>query len=171
MTLIKVIKEKWLAILGFCIVGIAVYIIVNRVVTEQYAVQKCEDDPFLDELKENLKQFLLQDKNWTGYLKDMDGKKIYQQCSICKDRDTYTINKKHIFLCMKDDEDEYYEKHQLMYALLHELGHVICDEIGHTKKYNDIFQQLKQEAHNFGIYDINYKPSRDYCNINRTYKV
>ena len=134
MNISKIIKQNWLTILGAFIVGIAIYIIINRVVTEQYAVQNCEDDPLkVEELKESLKGFLLQDKQWTGYLKDMDGKDIYKKCSICKDHDTYTINKKHIFLCMKDEDDEYYEKHQLMYALLHELGHVLCDEIGHTE--------------------------------------
>ena len=40
-----------------------------------------------------------------------------------------------------------------MYVLIHELAHVLCDEVGHTDKYRDIFNGLISEATSLGIYD------------------
>jgi hypothetical protein len=59
----------------------------------------------------------------------------------------------------------------LMHVLLHETAHVICDEIGHTKKFDDIFRELMDEAHEptcpnqISIYDKFAPLTDNYCGV------
>jgi hypothetical protein len=76
---------------------------------------------------------------------------------------SYTINKKKIYLCLKDENDEYYDFNMLIYVALHELSHVLCDEIGHTPKFNKIFQQVLDQAEKLGIYDSTKSIIQNYC--------
>jgi hypothetical protein len=41
----------------------------------------------------------------------------------------------------------------LTYVGLHELAHVLCDEVGHTAKFYQIFDELLDKAHQMGLYD------------------
>lgn len=76
---------------------------------------------------------------------------------------SYTINKKKIYLCLKDEKNEYYNENMLMYVAIHELAHVLCDEIGHTDKFHRIFKQLLYKAQKLGIYDSTQPIIRNYC--------
>lgn len=76
---------------------------------------------------------------------------------------SYTINKKKIYLCLKDDNNEYYDFNMLIYVAIHELSHVLCDEIGHTPKFNRIFQDNLLKAEKLGIYDSNKPIITNYC--------
>ena len=40
--------------------------------------------------------------------------------------------KQKVYLCLKDENNEYYNDNMLIYVALHELAHVLCDEIGHA---------------------------------------
>ena len=77
---------------------------------------------------------------------------------------SFTINKKHIYICTKDENDQYYDDNMLIYVLLHELAHVLCDEVGHTDKYKIIFRGLLERAAQGGIYNPNKPPIDNYCN-------
>jgi hypothetical protein len=66
-------------------------------------------------------------------------------------------------LCLKDKNGEYYDKNMLIYVLLHEISHSLCDEVGHTKKFNEIFNALLKEAVKKGIYDENKPIIQNYC--------
>jgi hypothetical protein len=79
---------------------------------------------------------------------------------------SYTINKQKVYLCLKDENGKYYEMNMLIYVALHELAHVLCDEIGHTDKFKRIFEDLLIDAENKGIYNPNTPPILDYCNYN-----
>lgn len=79
---------------------------------------------------------------------------------------SYTINKQKVYLCLKDEKGEYYEDNMLMYVALHELAHVLCDEIGHTDKWKKIFEDLLADAEKKGVYDSNVPPILDYCTYN-----
>lgn len=86
------------------------------------------------------------------------------------DKKSYTINKQDMYLCIKDEHGDYYDENMLMYAALHELAHVLCDEIGHTDKYWAIFDETLDKASktidpNSGlpVYDPNGKINPDYC--------
>ena len=77
---------------------------------------------------------------------------------------SFTINKEHVFICTKDEKGEYYDDNMLTYVLLHELAHVLCDEVGHTDKYKTIFRALLQRAYEAGLYDPDQRIVDNYCN-------
>ena len=54
----------------------------------------------------------------------------------------------------------------LIYVALHELAHVLCDEVGHTEKWKKIFEDLLLEAETKAVYDSNVPPILDYCTYN-----
>ena len=89
------------------------------------------------------------------------------------DKKSYTINKQKVHLCVKDENGVYYDDNMLIYASLHELGHVLCDEIGHTPKYWTIFDNLLDKASktidpvtNKPVYDPSKPVNKDYCESN-----
>ena len=76
---------------------------------------------------------------------------------------SYTINKKKVYLCLRDENNEYYSENMLTYVAIHELAHVLCDEIGHTEKFHRIFKQLLYKAQRMEIYDASQPIIRNYC--------
>lgn len=76
---------------------------------------------------------------------------------------SYTINKSHVFLCLKDREGSIYRKNQLVLVLIHEISHALCDEVGHTARFNQIFEDLLEKASKKGIYNPNIPNIQDYC--------
>lgn len=76
---------------------------------------------------------------------------------------SFTINKQDVYICTKDINGQYYSDNMLTYVLLHELAHVLCDEIGHTEKFKNIFQSLLNRAEKAGLYDSSIPPVDDYC--------
>lgn len=105
------------------------------------------DDPMLHELKEILREV---------------HPKV-DQIRFFKGDKSYTINKKKIYLCLKDENDNYYSKNMLIYVALHELAHVLNNEIGHTPKFYDIFDDLLEKAASRGIYNPSIPPLKNYC--------
>ena len=77
---------------------------------------------------------------------------------------SFTVNKKDMTLCLKDENDEYYDDNMLMYVGLHELAHVLCNEIGHTEKFHSIFDSLLEKGGSLGLYDSSIPPVKNYCN-------
>lgn len=112
-------------------------------IKEQYQ----QSDPKLFEIKENLRKL------------DPRASKL----RIFEDNKSYTINKKRVYLCLKDEHDDYYPINMLMYVAIHELAHVLCDEVGHTPKFQRIFKELLIKAQKIGIYDPKIPVIRDYC--------
>lgn len=88
---------------------------------------------------------------------------IIPKIELYEDSKSYTINKEKIYLCLKDKNGKYYNTNMLIYVFLHEVAHILCDEIGHTRKFSDIFDNLLQEATKLGIYDPNIPIVDDYC--------
>lgn len=78
-------------------------------------------------------------------------------------RKSYTINKKKIYLCLRDEHRQYYDFNMLIYVAIHEISHVLCDEIGHTPKFYDIFKELLGKAEKMQIYDSKKPIIRNYC--------
>lgn len=132
----------------------------------------CESDPKIDEIAGKIEyMFDVMDGKWVDNLSVLNDKKrnIHEKCKLCKSNESYTIDKKDIFLCLYDEKGAYYEDHMLMHVSLHEMAHVICHEIGHTKLFNTIFEELMVVAHKCNIYDQYYKPINDYCGVDETY--
>lgn len=76
---------------------------------------------------------------------------------------SYTINKKYVHLCKVDANGEMYNKNQLVLVLIHEISHALCDEVGHTQKFNQILENLLEKASAKGVYNPNIKSIPDYC--------
>ena len=83
---------------------------------------------------------------------------------IYKGDKSYTINKKHVYLCMTDNDGNYYDKNSLIYVLLHEMAHVITPEIGHTELFDKNFKMLIGRAESQGLYNSNIPLVKNYCN-------
>jgi len=111
-------------------------------------------DPKIDELKNKLALVHPESQKLTFY----------------NDKKSYTINKKKVHLCIKDENGQYYNDNMLVYVSLHELAHVLCDEVGHTPKYWAMFDALLEEASkiidpvtNKPVYDPKGKIDTEYC--------
>ena len=115
-----------------------------------YNNQKESYDPILDEIHSRLK--IIHPKG--------------NQIKLYKGNKSYTVNKKHIYLCLKDENDNYYNINMLMYVALHELAHVIDDVVdtNHRPEFFKILDNLILKADELDLYDKNFKPFRDYCN-------
>ena len=89
---------------------------------------------------------------------------------------SYSVNKgEKIVLCLrqKDENQSFVEKNVLLYVSIHELGHLMTEEIGHTPTFWDNFKFLLKEAVSLGIYKkIDYsKEPADFCGIKVTSSV
>lgn len=110
-----------------------------------------QSDPMLHEIRENLMLLSPRAKTLKFYA----------------DTKSYTLNKQKVYLCLKDENRDYYPMNMLMYVAIHELAHVLCDEIGHTAKFHTIFAELLQQASELGIYDPSVPVLRNYCGYNK----
>ena len=89
---------------------------------------------------------------------------------------SFSVNKgERIVMCIRSRHDdsengEIETFNTLMYVLLHEIAHLITEEIGHTPKFWDNFRWLLEEAHKIGVYTkIDYSQDpEDYCGIQIT---
>ena len=73
--------------------------------------------------------------------------------NIERDNKSYTVNKKDMFLCLKDEHGEYYNKNMLLYVAIHELAHVLSKSVGHTDEFYKINDKLLDKATEMGIYN------------------
>ena len=153
--------------------GLLIYFIVtnkNKTFTEHfqtiYEYFKNDNEmvePKLRFLQQKLKPMFGENVVYTGILKNINKKRILNEISLYKGEKSYTINKEDIYICLTDENDKYYNDNMLIYVLLHEISHSICDEIGHTKKFYDIFDALIEKAVSMNIYDQNIPVVKNYC--------
>lgn len=91
---------------------------------------------------------------------------IVKKIDICTDNNaSYTINKKTIYMCLKDKQGNYYDLNVLKAVMIHELAHVITDEIGHTEKFNNNFQILLDRARKMKLIPEVVEVPEDYCGL------
>jgi hypothetical protein len=109
-----------------------------------------EDDDVLD-LVELVRHVDPKVDNIVDHLKFFEGRK------------SYTINKKYVHICKKDRHGKLYARNQLVLVLLHEIAHALCDEVGHTEKFNRILDDLLDKASYKKIYDPSIPNIPDYC--------
>tara|TARA_Y100000768_G_scaffold388267_1_gene383134 strand:+ start:1783 stop:2331 length:549 start_codon:yes stop_codon:yes gene_type:complete len=101
-----------------------------------------------------------------NYLKDLLKKKIIISEASKLFNKTRTHNKNHIYLCIQHN-NIYYNLNHLKYVIIHELAHIICPEIGHTKNFYEINKFLLKEAVRLNIYKShNYITNPiNYCGV------
>jgi len=83
---------------------------------------------------------------------------------------SYSINKgEQIVLCLrsKDTSMKLVDPNVLFYVAVHELGHLMTDEVGHTTKFWNNFKRIMQHSVDIGLYEkIDFKKNpHSYCGI------
>lgn len=125
-----------------------------------------QDDPKLKELKEKIKPLFSKNKKYEGVLSKINNRNLLDEISLYKGDKSYTINKHKIFLCLKDEKNEYYDDDILIFVLLHECAHVLCNSVGHTDEFNEIFEELLKAAEEINIIPEKFQPPSNYCTYN-----
>ena len=136
------------------------------VVTQIREEFELKNDPKLAELRYIIEPMFKNEHYTGGILDGLNTKNILDSISLYKGDKSYTINKQKIYLCLKDENGEYYNMNMLIFVTLHEIAHCLCDEIGHTDRFNDIFNELLEKAIKMKIYNPSIPIIQDYCTYN-----
>jgi len=90
---------------------------------------------------------------------------IVDQLRFFEGNKSYTIDKTYVFICKRDKKNgEMYHRNQLTLVLLHEISHALCPNVGHTKEFDEIFEDLLEKATYVGIYNPDPKYAvKNYC--------
>lgn len=92
-----------------------------------------------------------------------DIKRIAPKLKFFEGKKSYTINKTYVFICLKDEKGRLYQQNQLVLVITHEIAHALCDEIGHTDKFQQILDDLLKAVEKAGLYDPRIPHIPDYC--------
>ena len=87
---------------------------------------------------------------------------------------SYSVNKgEKIVMCLRHKDNTFVDENVLMYVAVHELGHLMTDEIGHTDLFWSNFRALLQDAIGLGLYTkVDFAASPEsYCGIKITSSV
>lgn len=82
--------------------------------------------------------------------------------------ESLTEDKKDMYLCLKDENGQYYPYNMLMYVAIHELAHAISKSIddAHTSsEFNTNFDILLDKAAKLGLYNPNEPLLSNYCGV------
>ena len=87
---------------------------------------------------------------------------------------SFSVNKgEKIVMCIRsrdgsNDNGEIERFNTLMYVVLHEVAHLVTEEIGHTPAFWENFKWILDEAEKAGVYTkVDYsKEPEEYCGIN-----
>ncbi len=87
---------------------------------------------------------------------------------------SYTISKgERIVMCLRQTDGAFVDDNVIMYVAVHELGHIMTKEVGHTDSFWQSFRDLISEAITIGLYtkvDFGKHP-QPYCGISITSSV
>lgn len=129
-------------IIGFILIGVIWWCFIS---IKDYNLQ---NDQMLHKIKDVLKNLH----------PEIEKVKLYEG------KKSYTLNKDKIYLCLKDENGEYYDINMLIYVFLHEFSHYLNKEdIGHTDTFYKIFNDLLKKAEDIGVYNKNIDPIKGYC--------
>jgi len=132
-------------IIIFCILLYLFFSFLAHYCKEKYQ----QTDPMIKQLKDTL----------SVIFPDIKDIKIYES-----EGKSYTINKEKVYLCIRDENNQYYNKNMLLYVLLHEYAHVLNTSIGHNEEFQEIFDNVLNKAIEAGIYNPSIPTVDDYCN-------
>lgn len=147
------------------IVIIIIFILVCSVWTIYTQINEhySQNDPKLMEMKKKFEEFFKREKFWEKPFDMLNGRDIMSEINLYRGNKSFTINKEKIYICLKNDNGNYYDDNMLVYVIAHEISHVICPEIGHTELFHDIFEKLLVKLVDAGIYNPSLPIQTDYC--------
>jgi hypothetical protein len=151
--------KEWI---GPVLVVVLLGALVVYAIISQIREHHTQDDPVLVNIMDKLVP-LFNGENYTGELEELNDRRILDEIKVYRGNKSYTINKQKVYICLLDENGEYYDENMLTYVILHELSHVICDEIGHTDKFHRIFDAVLDRATTEGLYDPSVPVIRNYC--------
>lgn len=130
--------------LAICLLAVLVWVAVKQI--KEHNLQ---EDPMLYVLKEAL----------------LPVHPVIEQLSLYKGDKSYTINKQKVFLCLYDENGDYYPLNMLIYVLLHEVAHVLnTKDVGHTPAFHAKMDELLDKATELGIFNPSIPILKNYCN-------
>lgn len=86
--------------------------------------------------------------------------------SFYASNESFTEDKKRIYLCLKDKDNNYYPYNMLIYVALHEIAHVLSPNIdlNHTTpEFINNFSNLIKKATELKLYDPSLPMVEHYC--------
>lgn len=134
----------------YCIIILILLLVFILFVGFHYKNRECYMDPMISQLKSELKV--------------LDPRVSSIEFSAANE--SYTEDKEKIFLCLKDENGNYYPHNFLIEVAIHELGHVFCpvvDPDHESKQCQDIYNSLLNKATKLGIYDPTQPIVTEYC--------
>ena len=79
---------------------------------------------------------------------------------------SYTEDKTIIYLCLKDENGQFYPSNTLIYVALHEIAHMLNrEDYGHTPAFHKVFDKLLCDAAKKGVYDPDKPHASWYCGV------
>ena len=137
---------------------LAIYYLIQKENYEDFL----KSDPKLLEIVEKFRTFFKKDKYWEYPLTKLNHIDV-MKTKFLRGNKSYTINKEIVYICLKDEKGNYYNDNMLMYVTAHELAHVLCDEIGHTTSFHEIFESLLSELEKDNLYNPSIPVLKSYC--------
>ena len=146
-------------VIFICGLSILLFMLITSYV-EEFSLQ---GDPKIDDIKIKLSPLFSKDIKHTGVLSVINNRDIMNEIDIYKGNKSYTINKEKVYLCLKDENGQYYNDNLLIFVTLHELSQVLSNTIGHDKNFSSIFDALLKKATEMNIYDPKLPIDQNYC--------
>ena len=85
-------------------------------------------------------------------------------------KESYTLDKREVFLCIRDKSGKLYDYNFLVYVGLHESAHVlskIYDQKHTSPDFINLFAELRRRAVELNIWDSSQPLIVDYCGYNK----
>ena len=84
---------------------------------------------------------------------------------------SYSVNKgEEISLCIREGDNTFIDINIIMFVFIHELAHIMTDEVGHTKTFWDNMKYLLEQCEKCSIYkpENYYEAPVHYCGMRIT---
>ena len=134
---------------------------------EKRAVKKLEEiDNFISQLVKHLKN---ENPNDLYLQKQLNRRIDISEIPKHLDKNVaYTVNKRSLHICLRNKKGLFEtQNNRIYFVIMHELGHIITDEVGHTPKFWRNFKKILKTAikHKLYKYRDYYIDPVEFCNI------
>jgi hypothetical protein len=150
--------------------------VVSKIDNREYIVRKLPDSQLVADklavLNKNIQKLLdhIKDEERKGvkYLVKRYNPDTLSETSPSAKYTSYSVNKgESIAMCVRHPDNSFIDINTVYFVMIHELSHVMTDEIGHTKLFWENMGYLLKKAEEIGIYkvyDYGKNPIK-YCGV------